>query len=42
MGNPQAQFILLTKTNEVEVTSIINKMEDNKSCGYDLINAKFP
>ena len=41
MGNPQAQSILLTKTNEVEVTNIINKMKDNKSPGYDLINAKF-
>ena len=39
--NPQAQSILLTKTNEIEVTNIINKMKDNKSPGYDLINAKF-
>ena len=41
MGNPQAQSILLTKTNEVEVTKLINKMKYNKSPGYDLINAKF-
>ena len=41
MCTPQPQSVLLSKTTETEVTNIINKMKDNKSPGYDSINAKF-
>ena len=41
LGTPQPQSILITKTNESEVTNIINKLKNNKSPGYDLFNAKF-
>ena len=41
MDSPQPQSILLGKTNETEIINIINKMKDNKSPGYDSINAKF-
>ena len=40
MGTPQPQSILLGKTNVTEISNIIKKMKDNKSPGYDAINAK--
>ena len=41
MGSPQPQSILLGKTHVTEINNIIMKMKENKSPGYDAINAKF-